>query len=146
MKDEALRITANMGDGDGAIRAGRQSGGKAADCLCGSRPPRWPTCHPHWKAPCQELKGPSSDGDHSLELFGGAVGKDLNPAVALILFSFMPNDAHHQLTDPPELTGEEVRQLAYRSITECRETKAKAYDLIAKSHDLLRRMDELLAR
>ena len=32
-------------------RAGWQSDGipdcEAEDCLCGSRPPRWPTCHPH---------------------------------------------------------------------------------------------------
>jgi hypothetical protein len=67
-----------------------------------------------------------------LELFGGTVGKDLKPAAVIILFSFMPIDARHQSTDPPRLTGEEVRKLAYRAIAECRETKAKAYDLIAK--------------
>jgi hypothetical protein len=81
-----------------------------------------------------------------LALFGSTDGKDLKPAADLSLFSFMLNDARHQLTDPPELTGEEVRQLAYRAIAECRETKAKAYDLIARSHDLLKRMDELLSR
>jgi hypothetical protein len=81
-----------------------------------------------------------------LALFGSTDGEDLKPEALLILFLFMPNDSRHQLTAPPELTSKEVRQLAYRAIAECRETKAKAYDLIAKSHNLLRRMDELLAR
>jgi hypothetical protein len=81
-----------------------------------------------------------------LELFGGTDRKDSKPKAALILFSFMPNEARHQLTDPPELTGEKVRQLAYRAIVECKEAKAKANELIAKSRDLLKRMDELLAQ
>ena len=41
-------------------------------------------------------------------------------------FRFMPNEARHQLTAPPELTGKEVRRLAYRAIADCGETKAKA--------------------
>ena len=56
----------------------------------------------------------------------------------------MMNDVRHQLTAPPELTGEEVRQLAYRAIGQCREAKAKTYYLLNKS--LLRRVDELLER
>ena len=58
----------------------------------------------------------------------------------------MMNDARHQLIAPPELTGEEVRQLAYRAIGQCKEAKAKTYYLLNKSHDLLRRVDELLER
>jgi hypothetical protein len=53
----------------------------------------------------------------------------------------MPNDPHSQLTASPELTEKEVRE-----IIECREAKAKAYDLIATAHDLLRKVDDQLAR
>jgi hypothetical protein len=58
----------------------------------------------------------------------------------------MPNNGHAQLTVAPELTIEEVRVMGYRAIAECFEAQAKSHDLIAKSHYLLRMVDELLAR
>jgi hypothetical protein len=58
----------------------------------------------------------------------------------------MPSDARHELTLPPDLRGEELRQIAYRAIAECRKAKVKTNDLLTRSHDLLRRVDELLAR
>jgi hypothetical protein len=58
----------------------------------------------------------------------------------------MPNDPHSQLTALPELTDKEVREMAYRVIIECREAKAKAYNLIATVHDTLRKVDDQLAR
>jgi hypothetical protein len=58
----------------------------------------------------------------------------------------MPNNGHHPLTAPPELTSEQVREMGYRAIAECFQAQAKSYDLIAKSRHLLRLVDELLAR
>jgi hypothetical protein len=70
----------------------------------------------------------------------------LEPEPVLFRFWLMPSHARHQLVGPPELTGEEVRRLAYRAIAECSEAKAKTNELLTKSHDLLTRVDELLAR
>jgi|AmaraimetFIIA100_FD_contig_61_8709193_length_264_multi_1_in_0_out_0_1 hypothetical protein len=58
----------------------------------------------------------------------------------------MPNGPHSQLTASPEPTDKEVREMAHRAVIECREAKAKAYDLIATAHDLLRKVDDQLAR
>jgi hypothetical protein len=58
----------------------------------------------------------------------------------------MPYNGYHQLTAPPELTSDEVREMGYRAIADCFQAQARSYDLIAKSHHLLRLVDELLAR
>jgi hypothetical protein len=58
----------------------------------------------------------------------------------------MPDDPHSHLTAPSGLTDKEVREMTYRAIIECREARAKAYDLIATAHDLLRQVDDQLAR
>jgi hypothetical protein len=42
---------------------------EAEDCLCGSRPPRWPTCHPHCDVCCQTPRKSLRDSRHVLELF-----------------------------------------------------------------------------
>jgi hypothetical protein len=58
----------------------------------------------------------------------------------------MQNGPFPQLPFPRELTRDEVRTIARRAIIECNEAKEKANVLIAKSHDLLRQLDGLLAK
>jgi hypothetical protein len=53
---------------------------------------------------------------------------------------------HPELPRPPELTADEVRDLGDRAAAETAEEKTRAYDEIRKSHALLKRVDEILAR
>jgi hypothetical protein len=56
----------------------------------------------------------------------------------------MANDPRPEAA--PDLTIDEVRELARRVVTETEEERAKSYDQIRKAHALLKRVDEILAR
>jgi hypothetical protein len=58
----------------------------------------------------------------------------------------MPHDHGPDLPTPTELTIDEVRNLARRTVVETAKEKAKCYDLIRETQDLLKRVDEILAR
>jgi hypothetical protein len=58
----------------------------------------------------------------------------------------MPNDNRHELTAPPELTADEVRDIANRAAAETEEGKAKSFDEIREAFALLKRADEIMAR
>jgi hypothetical protein len=53
---------------------------------------------------------------------------------------------HPELPRAPELTADEVRDLGDRAAAETEEDKTRAHDEIRKSHALLKRIDEILAR
>ena len=56
----------------------------------------------------------------------------------------MPNDP--QSIFSPELTSYEVREIGHRAVAESAEARARARDLLAASHELLKQLDAILAR
>jgi hypothetical protein len=58
----------------------------------------------------------------------------------------MPNDPRLELPAAPELTADEVRDLARRAAMELAIDKDTAHDQIRSSYALLKRVDEILTR
>ena len=58
----------------------------------------------------------------------------------------MPNDPRPELPTLPELTIDEIRDLARRTAVEAAAETAKAQALIRETQDLLKWVDEILAR
>ena len=59
----------------------------------------------------------------------------------------MPNDPRPELHIlPPELTADQVRKLADRAAAETEQQKLRYYDLLRETQDLMKRVDEMLAR
>jgi hypothetical protein len=59
----------------------------------------------------------------------------------------MPNDPRPGLHIlPPELTADQVRELGDRAMVEAEREKLRYYDLLRETQDLMKRVDEMLAR
>jgi hypothetical protein len=58
----------------------------------------------------------------------------------------MPNDPRPELPAAPDLTIDEVKELARRAAIETQEERARSHELIRKTHALLKQVDEILAR